>query len=77
MGETLVGKSTVTFVWIASNENAVEALRVFIQGHYEFMKEKSYREKEMNCMYTPYSPLPTMATAYRNSAMYNATATAK
>ena len=58
MGETLVGKSTVTFVWIASNENAVEALRVFFQGHYEFMKEKSYREGPLKLLQYTISESP-------------------
>ena len=31
MGDTLVGKSTVTFVWIASTKTAVEALKVFLR----------------------------------------------
>ena len=54
----MVGKSTVTFVWIASNENAVEALRVFIQGHYEFMKEKSYREGPLKLLQYTISESP-------------------
>ena len=58
MGNELVGKTTVTFVWIAPNETAVEALRVFFQGHYEFMKEKSYREGSLKLIQYSISESP-------------------
>ena len=44
MANELKGKSTASITWIAPNESAVEALRIFFEGHYEFMKNKSYRE---------------------------------
>ena len=58
MGDTLVGKSTVTFVWIASTETAVEALKVFFEGHYEFMKEKSYKDGPLKLIHYSISESP-------------------
>ena len=44
MPNALKGKSTVSITWIAPTETAVEALRIFFDGHYEFMESNSYRE---------------------------------
>ena len=44
MANELKGKSTASITWIAPSESAVEALRIFFEGHYEFMKNKCYRE---------------------------------
>ena len=44
MPNALKGKSTVSITWIAPTETAVEALRIFFDGHYEFMETNSYRD---------------------------------
>ena len=45
MANALKGKSTVFLIFIAPNEDAAEAVRGFFENHYEFMREKSHREK--------------------------------
>ena len=44
MANALKGKTAVSITWIASNDTAAEAMRVFFEGHFEFMVNKSYRE---------------------------------
>ena len=44
MANAWVGKSSVTFIFWVPTQEGVEAVRIFFEGHYEFMKNKSYRE---------------------------------
>ena len=44
MANALVGKTTVKFFFICPDEKAVSALRIFFEGHMEFMQNKSHRE---------------------------------
>ena len=42
MANELKGKTSVSIVYVTPNERATEALRVFIEGHMEYMKTKSH-----------------------------------
>ncbi len=46
MAGSLVGKKSVTWTFVAPDEEAASALRVFFDSHIEFMREKSHREGE-------------------------------
>ena len=61
MANELKGKSTASITWIAPNEKAVEALRIFFEGHYEFMKNKSYREGPLKLVQYVVSESPEYA----------------
>lgn len=58
MAKALKGTSTASITWIAPNEGAVEALRFFFEGHYEFMKSKSYREGPLKLVQYVFSESP-------------------
>ena len=47
MENDLKGKRSVTWTFIAKDEEAVEALRTFFEGHYDFMKEKCHKEGDL------------------------------
>ena len=40
MANALVGKRSVTWTFVAPDEEAAEVLRTFFDGHMDFMKEK-------------------------------------
>ena len=61
MANELKGKSTASITWIAPNESAVEALRIFFEGHYEFMRNKSYREGPLKLVQYVVSESPEYA----------------
>ena len=42
MANVLKGKTSVSIIYITPNERATEALRVFIEGHTEYMRTKSH-----------------------------------
>ena len=42
MANALKGKTSVSIIYITPNERATEALRVFIEGHMEYMRTKSH-----------------------------------
>ena len=43
MANALVGKTSVTYVWIVPTQEGVEALRNFFDDHANFMCVKSYQ----------------------------------
>ena len=45
-------------VWITPNEKATEALRIFIEGHTEFMKTKSYQDGPLKLIHYSISEGP-------------------
>ena len=42
MANALKGKTSACLVFVTPNERATEALRVFIEGHMEYMKAESH-----------------------------------
>ena len=42
MANALKGKTSVSIIYITPNERATEALRVFIEGHMEYMRTKGH-----------------------------------
>jgi|TARA_A100001388_G_scaffold259087_1_gene226123 hypothetical protein len=58
MANALKGNSSVSIVWITPNEKATEALRIFIEGHMEFMKTKSYRDGPLKLIHYSISEGP-------------------
>ena len=44
MANVLKGKKSACMVFVTPNERATEALRVFIEGHMEYMRTKSHED---------------------------------
>ena len=57
MASSLKNKSTVCMLWKVP-EHGVQAMRDFFEFHFEYMKEKSYREGELKLIQYSISESP-------------------
>ena len=47
MENNLKGKKSVTWTFIAKDDDAVEAMKAWFEGHYSFMREKCHKEGKL------------------------------
>ena len=50
MADALVGKKSVTWVWICPTEEGADAVREMMQNHRVFMEQKSHQEGELELL---------------------------
>ena len=58
MANALKGKTSACMVFVTPNERATEALRVFIEGHMEYMKTKSHEDGPLKLIHYSFSESP-------------------
>ena len=58
MANALVGKTSVTYVWIVPTEEGADALRNFFDGHVNFMGVKSYQHGPLKLIHCFISERP-------------------
>ena len=61
MANALKGKTSACLVFVTPNERAIEALRVFIEGHMEYMKAKSHETGPLKLIHYSFSESPEWA----------------
>ena len=61
MANALKGKTSACLVFVTPNERATEALRVFIEGHMEYMKAKSHETGPLKLIHYSFSESPEWA----------------
>ena len=58
MANALKGKTSACLVFVTPNESATEALRVFIEGHMEYMRAKSHETGSLKLIHYSFLKVP-------------------